>query len=115
MRPAIARSLIAQQPHFRTFVTAGLDIPAALRERLSAIGYTHDAARLAPLAALIPDAFVTAMTLAGTVDDVTAQVVGLVQRGVTHVMVYPIAPDGDVERILRSFAHEVMPRVQASI
>jgi 5,10-methylenetetrahydromethanopterin reductase len=115
MRPTIARSLIAQQPHFRTFVTAGLDIPVSLRTMLSSMGYTHDPALLAPVAALIPDAFVDAMTLAGTVEDIAAQVVRLVQHGVTQVMVYPIAPDGDVERILRSFAREVMPRVQESI
>ena len=76
------------------------------------MGYTHDPALLGPAAALVPDNFVDAMTLAGTVEDVATQVVRLVQQGVTHVMVYPIAPDGDVERILRSFAHEVMPRVQ---
>jgi 5,10-methylenetetrahydromethanopterin reductase len=112
MRPTIVRTLITQQPHFRTFVTAGLDIPARLREMVAAMGYTHDPALLAPAAALVPDAFVEAMTLAGTVADVAAQVVRLAQQGVTHVMVYPIAPDGDVEQILRRFAHEVMPRVQ---
>jgi 5,10-methylenetetrahydromethanopterin reductase len=115
MRPTIVRTLIAQQPHFRTFMTAGLDIPARLREMVTSLGYTHDPALLAPAAALVPDAFVEAITLAGTVEDVTAQVVRLARQGVTHVMVYPIAPDGDVERILRRFAHEVMPQVQGQL
>ncbi|HEY7493218.1 MAG TPA: LLM class flavin-dependent oxidoreductase [Candidatus Tectomicrobia bacterium] len=111
MRPTVVRTLITQQPHFRTFVTAGLALPARLQETITALGYTHDAALLAPAAALVPDDFVDALTLAGTVEDVAAQVVRLVRQGVTHVMVYPIAPDGDVERLLRSFAQEVMPLV----
>jgi 5,10-methylenetetrahydromethanopterin reductase len=112
MRPTIVRTLIAQQPHFRTFATAGLVLPARLQAMVTAMGYTHDPTLLAPAAVLVPDNFVDAITLAGTVEDVAAQVVRLAQQGVTHVMIYPIAPDGDVERILRSFAHEVMPQVQ---
>jgi 5,10-methylenetetrahydromethanopterin reductase len=112
MRPTVVRSLVTQQPHFRTFVTAGLVLPARLQELITSMGYTHDPALLAPAAALVPDRFVDALTLAGTVEDVATQVVRLVQQGVTHVMVSPIAPDGDVERILRSFAQEVMPRVR---
>jgi 5,10-methylenetetrahydromethanopterin reductase len=111
MRPTIARTLIAQQPHFRTFVTAGLALPPRLQDMITALEYTHDAALLAPVAALVPDTFVDAVTLAGTVEDVATTVVRLVQQGVTHVMIYPIAPDGDIERIIRSFAREVMPRV----
>jgi alkanesulfonate monooxygenase SsuD/methylene tetrahydromethanopterin reductase-like flavin-dependent oxidoreductase (luciferase family) len=111
MRPTIVRTLIAQQPHFRTFVTAGLAIPPRLQDMLAVMEYTHDAALLAPVAALVPDTFVDAVTLAGTVEDVATTVVRLAQQGVTHVMIYPIAPDGDVERIMRRFAREVMPRV----
>jgi 5,10-methylenetetrahydromethanopterin reductase len=112
MRSTIVRTLIAQQPHFRTFVTAGLVLPPRLQDMIMSMGYTHDEALLAPAAALVPDTFVDAITLAGTVEDVTATVVRLAQQGVTHVMIYPIAPDGDVERIIRRFAREVMPRVQ---
>jgi 5,10-methylenetetrahydromethanopterin reductase len=112
MRPTIARTLIAQQPHFRTFVTAGLALPPRLQEMITSMGYTHDAALLAPVAALVPDTFVDAITLAGTVEDVATTVVRLAQQGVTHIMIYPVAPDGDIERIIRRFAREVMPRVQ---
>jgi len=37
----------------------------------------------------------------------------MVQQGIKHIMVYPQAPDGDVGRVLTSFAHEVIPRVRA--
>ena len=115
MRPTIARTLVAQRPHFRTFETAGLEIPPHLHDMIVSMGYTHDPAQLAPAAALVPDALVDAMTLAGTVDEISRRVVQMVQRGVTHVMIYPMAPDGDVERIIRSFAHDVVPRVQARL
>ena len=113
MRPAIARSLIAQSPHFHTFTTAGLEVPACLQALVASIGYTHDPALLAPVAEQIPDAFVDAVTLAGTVEEVAACVRRMAQQGIKHVMVYPQAPDGDVESVLASFAHEVIPRVRA--
>ena len=113
MRPAIARSLIAQFPHFHTFTTAGLEVPARLQALVASIGYTHDPALLAPVAEQVPDAFVDAVTLAGTVEEVAACVRRMAQQGIKHVMVYPQAPDGDVESVLASFAHEVMPRVRA--
>jgi 5,10-methylenetetrahydromethanopterin reductase len=115
MRPAIVRSLKSQQPHFRTYKTAGLNIPARLHEGVISMGYTHDPALLAPVAALVPDAFVDATTLAGTVEEVVSRVVRMVQGGIKHVMINPVASDGDVERIMQRFAHEVMPGVQERI
>ena len=85
MRPTIVRSLVAQQPHFRTFVTAGLELPPALRDQIAALGYTHDAAHLALAAELVLDPFVDAVTLAGTVEEVTARVTQLQRLGVTKV------------------------------
>lgn len=37
----------------------------------------------------------------------------MAQQGIKHVMVYPQAPDGDIESVLTSFAYEVMPRVRS--
>jgi len=65
MRPTIVRSLAAQRPDFFTFTAAGLDVPAALRERLLRLAYTHDPTPLGELAPLVPDAFVDAVTLTG--------------------------------------------------
>jgi alkanesulfonate monooxygenase SsuD/methylene tetrahydromethanopterin reductase-like flavin-dependent oxidoreductase (luciferase family) len=111
MRPTIVRSLVAQQPHFRTFATAGLELPIALREQIAALGYTHDPTRLAPAAALVPDAFVDAVTLAGTVEEVAGRVLQLQQLGITHVLINPLAPDDNIEQVIHTFAHEVMPRI----
>ena len=111
MRPTIVRSLVAQQPHFRTFATAGLELPSALREQIGALGYTHDPERLAPAAALVPDAFVDAVTLAGTIEEVAGRVLQLQQLGITHVLINPLAPDDHIEQVIHTFAHEVMPRI----
>ena len=46
------------------------------------------------------------------VEEVAACVRRMAQQGIKHIMVYPQAPDGDVESVLASFAHEVMPRVR---
>jgi hypothetical protein len=112
MRPTIVRSLVAQRPHFRTFAAAGLELPTRLRDLVMAMPYTYDSAVLAPATPLVPDAFVDALTLAGTVEDVADCVVRMVLAGVTHVMIAPMAPEGDVERTLRRFAAEVMPSVR---
>ena len=90
----------------------GLEIPARLQELIASVGYTHDPALLAPVAEQVPDPSADAVTLAGTVEGVAACVRRMAQQGVRHVMIYPQAPDGDVERVLTSFAREVMPRVR---
>jgi alkanesulfonate monooxygenase SsuD/methylene tetrahydromethanopterin reductase-like flavin-dependent oxidoreductase (luciferase family) len=112
MRPTIARSLLAQSPNFTTFTLAGLEVPDRLREMVATLGYTHDPQVLAPIAALVPDDFVDALTLAGTVADVAASLVRMVQHGVRHIMISPVAADGDVESVVRNFAQQVMPHVR---
>jgi hypothetical protein len=57
------------------------------------------------------DAFVDAVTLAGTIADVARRVAHPQQLGMTHVLINPLAPDDDVEQVIRDFAQEVMPRV----
>ncbi len=115
MRPTVVRSLAAQYPHYRTYKIAGLEVPTRLAEMIASMGYTHDPGLLAPAAEWVPDAFVDATTLAGTVEAVTDRVVRLAQRGINHIMVSPIAPDGDVEHMLTRFARDVMPRVKERI
>ena len=50
MRPTVVRSLSAQRPDFFTFATAGLTLPAGLREKVLALPYTHDPAPLRAVA-----------------------------------------------------------------
>lgn len=115
MRPSLVRSLFSQQPKFRTFKAAGLEVTCHLREAVASLGYTHDLRVLEPLSAMIPDEFVDALTLAGTVDEVAAKVVRMITRGVTHVAIYPMAADDDVANTVVRFAREVMPIVRREI
>src|SRR5262245_55350361 len=115
MRPTIVRSLSAQRPDFFTFATAGLKLPAGLREKVLALPYTHDPAPLRALAPEVPDEFVDAVTLAGPPDAIIPQVVHLAKSGIAEIMVYPLAVDGRIETTIERFQREVMPRVRSEL
>ena len=115
MRPTLVRSLSAQRPDFFTFATAGLTVPAGLRDKVLALPYTHDAAPLRALAPEVPDAFVDACTLTGPPEVIAPEVVRLARSGITEVVVYPLAVDGDIETTIERFQAEVMPRVRREL
>ncbi|HWN91074.1 MAG TPA: LLM class flavin-dependent oxidoreductase, partial [Verrucomicrobiae bacterium] len=115
MRPTVVRSLSAQRPDFFTFATAGLTLPAGLREKVLALPYTHDPAPLRAVAPEVPDEFVDAVTLTGPPDAIAPEVVRLARSGIAEVMVYPLALDGRIETTIERFQSEVMPRVRAEL
>jgi 5,10-methylenetetrahydromethanopterin reductase len=115
MRPTIVRSLTAQRPDFFTFTTAGLEVPAALRERLLRLAYTHDPAPLRELAPLVPDAFVDAVTLCGPPAAVAKGVTRLARAGIGRLMVFPLAVNGDIVTTIERFQTDVMPSVRAEL
>ena len=115
MRPTIVRSLSAQRPDFFTFATAGLTVPAGLRDKVLALPYTHDAAPLRALAPEVPDAFVDACTLTGPPEVIALEVVRLARSGITEVMLYPLAVDGHIETTIERFQAEVMPGVRREL
>ena len=115
MRPGLVRSMSAQRPDFFTFATAGLTLPAALRDKVMALPYTHDPAPLRAVAPEVPDAFVDAVTLTGPPDAIAPEVVRLAKSGIAEVIVYPLAVDGRIETTIERFQAEVMPRVKAEI
>lgn len=114
MRPGIVISMIAQQPRFWSLEQAGLRMFDELRDRVAGLGYTHDPAVLAPLATLIPDEWVDAFTLAGDPDYVVSGLHRLIERGITHVMVYPVPVPGQSPiDVISAVAHDVIPRLGA--
>jgi 5,10-methylenetetrahydromethanopterin reductase len=115
MRPTIVRSLSAQRPDFFTFTTAGLTLPAELREQVLALPYTHDPAPLRAVAPHVPDAFVDACTLTGPPEVIASDLVRLARSGVDEVVIYPLSVDGRVETTIERFQRDVMPRVRQEL
>ena len=115
MRATIVRSLAAQRPDFFTFRTAGLELPADLREAVLRLSYTHDAAPLGNLAPLVPDAFVDAVTLCGPPEVVAAGVTRLGRSGIGQLMVYPLGLGGNIAGTIERFQTDVMPRVRRDL
>ncbi len=115
MRPTIVRSLSAQRPDFFTFATAGLTLPAELRERVLALPYTHDPAPLRAVAPHVPDAFVDACTLTGPPDVIACELARLARGGIGEVVIYPLSVDGRIETTIERFQSDVMPRVRREL
>jgi 5,10-methylenetetrahydromethanopterin reductase len=113
MRHSVAVSLIAQQPDFPGFVAAGLEVPAPLREAVRGLKYGYGVDAGATVAPAVPDAFVDALTLAGTVEDVTAGMARMIRFGITQFTLYPMDPERCIERVIERFATEVLPAAVA--
>jgi 5,10-methylenetetrahydromethanopterin reductase len=115
MRSTIVRSLVAQRPDFFTFRTAGLELPEPLRAQVRDLPYTHDVAPLMKVAPLVPDAFVDAVTLAGSAAQVAKGVTRLVRSGIGQLVVYPVASQGSIVSTIEQFQTEVMPAVRTEL
>jgi alkanesulfonate monooxygenase SsuD/methylene tetrahydromethanopterin reductase-like flavin-dependent oxidoreductase (luciferase family) len=88
---------------------------AAMRRVREAYDATQHASAASTHRALVTERLVDLMALAGTPDDVRAQVLRLrALPALKRVILFPQAPDPDTpsrEAILRMFAEEVMARV----
>jgi 5,10-methylenetetrahydromethanopterin reductase len=111
--PGVVRHLRTHYPNFNSPRLAGVDVPDNLVEALAAVGYTHDPAALAEIAKLVPDAAVDRLAVAGTADEVAAQLSALLRAGVAEVMVMPVLVPGQDERdVISRIAAEVMPKAR---
>ena len=115
MRSTIVRTLVAERPDFFTFRTAGLELPEPLRAQVRDLPYTHDVAPLVKVAPLVPDAFVDAVTLAGSAAQVAKGVTRLVRSGIGQLVVYPVASQGSIVSTIEQFQTEVMPAVRTEL
>lgn len=111
--PGVIRHLRTHYPRFNSPRLAGVDIPEELAEALGSIGYTHDPATLADLAGLVPGQAIDRLAVAGTREEVAAQLADLIGSGVEEVMVMPVPVPGQSElELIRQIAAEVMPRAR---
>ena len=107
LRPRVARTLGAGRLRFATLEAQGLALPEAAKASVAGVPHAAGFASYLPLLPLITDAVVDALTLAGTVDEVTERVG---RAGIGQIMIYPFAPpDGSVDDTIRRFGQEVVP------
>jgi len=116
VRPTVARLLGAGRLKLATLADRGLALPA---EAVASVAGAHYAAGVAPYRSLLPlisDAHVAACTLAGTVDEVTEQLIGLRRAGMDSVITMPFAAAGSTEaETIRLFGEKVWPAVKAAL
>lgn len=104
LRMRVARHLANSAPSFERFTSRGLTVPDDLRALATGIGYTHDAARLHPLAARVTPEMIDAFAIAATPATLAETLAPLLAQGVTQLLVNPITPDDHIEPLLRAVA-----------
>ncbi|MGH9138082.1 MAG: LLM class flavin-dependent oxidoreductase [Acidimicrobiales bacterium] len=93
LRPSCVRRLHNAHRR-RQLARHGFSIPASLTDAIESAGYTHDPGTLAALGALVPDDVLDAVSLAATPADLGERLDRLVDAGIDHVLVNPVAGDG---------------------
>lgn len=113
LRPHVARTLSAGLLRYSTLEAQGITLPAEAQASVAGVGYAPGVTPYLHLLPLVPDRFVDALALGGTVEEVTDRVIALGRAGIGQIMVHPMAPAGGaVEDTIRSFGAEVVPRAR---
>lgn len=116
LRPRVARTLGAGRLKFATLAAQGLALPEEARASVVGVPYAAGFTPYLPLLPLITDPVVDALTLAGTVEEVTQRVIALGRAGIGQVMIYPFAPpDGTEDDTIRRFGQEVLPAARRAL
>ena len=116
LRPRVARTLGAGRLKFATLEAQGLALSEEAKAKVAGVPYAAGFTPYLPLLPLITDRVVDALTLAGTVDEVTEHVVALGRAGIGQVMIYPFAPpDGSVDDTVRRFGQDVLPAARRAL
>jgi 5,10-methylenetetrahydromethanopterin reductase len=116
LRPRVARTLGAGRLKFATLEAQGLALPESAKATVAGVPYAAGFTPYLPLLPLITDRVVDALTLAGTVDEVTEHVVALGRAGIGHVMIYPFAPPGgSMDDTVRRFGQDVLPAARRAL
>ena len=91
-------------------------LPESAKATVAGVPYAAGFPPYLPLLPLITDRVVDALTLAGTVDEVTEHVVALGRAGIGHVMIYPFAPpSGSMDDTVRRFGQDVLPAARRAL
>jgi 5,10-methylenetetrahydromethanopterin reductase len=116
VRPLVARYLGAGRLRSKTLKEQGLELPAEALQTVAGAPYAAGVAPYLSLLSLITDRHVNALSLAGTIDEVTEHVVVLVRAGIDEIIIRPFAPEGGtIEETIVNFASKVWPQVMSSV
>lgn len=116
LRPRVARTLGAGRLRFATLDAQGIALPAEARVSMAGVPYSAGVTPYLSLLPLIADRMVDALTLAGTVEEVTEHVLALGQAGIGQIAIYPFAPPGGtVEETIRCFGEQVLPAARKAL
>ena len=113
VKPGVVLPLWTSYPKFEFLEALGLPpVPARLMEVLA----KRDYSLIHTNASLAPDDYVRHTAVAGTLQEVTDQMVEIGRTGVDQITIKPVAPPGGrVEDVIRVFAREVVPAVQQAV
>jgi 5,10-methylenetetrahydromethanopterin reductase len=113
VRPSVARYFGARRLNLRTAESQGLALPPDAIAQVAGAPYAAGVAPYLPLLPLISDRHVDAVTLAGTVDEVTEHAIGLRNAGLDAIIARPVAPEANmIEETILKLGAEVWPRVE---
>jgi len=116
LRPRVARTLGAGRLKFATLHEQGLALPEEAKAKVAGVPYAAGFTPYLPLLPLITDRVVDALTLAGTLAEVTEHVVALGRAGIGQVMIFPFAPPGgSADDTVRRFGQDVIPAARRAL
>lgn len=116
MLPSAVRHLKTHSPNFHSQRLAGLEVDEDLARTVAAIPYSHDDGASKEVESGLPEEFVTQMFVAGTREEVRAQMQAIIEAGVSEVIVRPVMlPDGDPAAMLALVAEVFEEAVSAAL
>jgi 5,10-methylenetetrahydromethanopterin reductase len=116
VRPLVARYLGAGRLRSNTVKEQGLELPAEALHAVAGAPYSAGVTPYLSLLPLITDRHVNALTLAGSIEEVTKHVVMLIRAGIDEFIIRPFAPQGGtIEETIADFALRVWPQVMSSV
>ncbi len=111
MRRRVAMRVAAGYGHWDYLERLGITLPQAFVD----VAATRNLRAAADASHLLPREAVGRMVLAGDADGVAAQLSAAIRPGVTRVIVRPHAAPGEsIGEVLRRFAREAAPRIEAA-
>ncbi|WP_082637679.1 LLM class flavin-dependent oxidoreductase [Bradyrhizobium retamae] len=115
LRPSVTRIIAQANSRFYTLEAQGLTLPKNVVETIGPVAYAAGVAPFAPLFPLVTDMHVDALTLCGTVQEITQHMVDLRRAGITGFNIFPVpAPGTTYEDVIVRFGTQVWPAVETA-